>query len=580
MLPQLHAYYIARGIFGAMIVLSGIVQIVNIGMTIFTDTAERRRRETLRRRRGDRAAAGDELMAGRGQARQRRGSHPRGWARHPRERMLITPLVAGLGGLLAFFTVVSRSSSGCRSTPSTRRPPPTGRRSPNAARQGPQPVRAERLLRLPLRLLAAAGRARGALLPLPEGLAAGRLLGQRPVAEPARHRAHRPRLSQESGWHPDDWQRRALLRPALHRPDVSLMPDMKSLFSDTQVEQLVTFVEQRSGKSGPAALRRAAVREARRARRTRASRRRTRASRARTSRSSRRTDKSLNPPKDQLEEAPNLAQIDRSYWLSGNPLPVTEQNLLRGKEVFLERCVGCHGSPGTARGRARRSCRRRRPTSPSADDACCGGDTGPGDFYYRILRGWPGTAMENFGDRLSVERHLARRAVREDDPERHARARTAFPSRRTTSSGSPRRSCWPGSKSTTEADRQRVLRRRRLVTDPFMQEAMRVLPRPRAGRPASCSTTGSTRRSRCETPRAGIKAIYQDMLDRAWSDAQGSRRQAAQPSAQKVIPPDGAGPAMRRLALAVAVASSVPLHSPAGARVRSRRSRRAASRAG
>ena len=46
-LPQLHAYYIARGIFGAMIVLSGIVQIVNIGMTVFTNTAERRRRETL-----------------------------------------------------------------------------------------------------------------------------------------------------------------------------------------------------------------------------------------------------------------------------------------------------------------------------------------------------------------------------------------------------------------------------------------------------------------------------------------------------------------------------------------------------
>jgi hypothetical protein len=34
------------------------------------------------------------------------GQSPRGWAPHPRERMLITPLVAGLGGLLAFFTVV------------------------------------------------------------------------------------------------------------------------------------------------------------------------------------------------------------------------------------------------------------------------------------------------------------------------------------------------------------------------------------------------------------------------------------------------------------------------------------------
>jgi hypothetical protein len=30
-----------------MIVLSGIVQIVNIGLTIFTNTHERRRRETL-----------------------------------------------------------------------------------------------------------------------------------------------------------------------------------------------------------------------------------------------------------------------------------------------------------------------------------------------------------------------------------------------------------------------------------------------------------------------------------------------------------------------------------------------------
>ena len=78
-LPQLHAYYIARGIFGAMIVLSGIVQIVNIGMTIFTNTAERRRRETLQSRRGDRAAAGGELMADEPEqpSRQRRSrAHP------------------------------------------------------------------------------------------------------------------------------------------------------------------------------------------------------------------------------------------------------------------------------------------------------------------------------------------------------------------------------------------------------------------------------------------------------------------------------------------------------------------------
>jgi cbb3-type cytochrome oxidase subunit 1 len=47
-LDQLHPYYIARGVFGAMIVISGIVQMVNIGMTMITDTQERRKRETVR----------------------------------------------------------------------------------------------------------------------------------------------------------------------------------------------------------------------------------------------------------------------------------------------------------------------------------------------------------------------------------------------------------------------------------------------------------------------------------------------------------------------------------------------------
>ena len=47
-LPELHAYYIARAIFGAMIVLSGIVQMVNIGLTAFVNTHDRLARETAR----------------------------------------------------------------------------------------------------------------------------------------------------------------------------------------------------------------------------------------------------------------------------------------------------------------------------------------------------------------------------------------------------------------------------------------------------------------------------------------------------------------------------------------------------
>src|SRR3954453_6166548 len=180
------------------------------------------------------------------------------------------------------------------------------------------------------------------------------------------------------------------------------MPDMKSLFSDKQVNKLVAFVEQRSGKSG--LLRYAGqlyakhvvlvnqgfpppyrgfqgahkpIVEA--------------------------NEKGLEPPSAQLEEAPNTWQIDRSYWLASNPLPVTEGNLIRGKEVFLERCVGCHGLAGDGKGPGAKFLSPPPADFTSKDDACCGGDTGPGDFYYRILRGWPGTGMENFGERLSVD---------------------------------------------------------------------------------------------------------------------------------------------------------------------------------
>src|SRR6266576_2005506 len=58
-----------------------------------------------------------------------------------------------------------------------------------------------------------------------------------------------PDLSQESGWHPDDWQRAHFYDPRYMDP-LSLMPTMKSLFSDKQVDELIAFVQMRSGKSG------------------------------------------------------------------------------------------------------------------------------------------------------------------------------------------------------------------------------------------------------------------------------------------------------------------------------------------
>jgi cytochrome c oxidase cbb3-type subunit 2 len=339
-----------------------------------------------------------------------------------------------------------------------------------------------------------------------------------------------PDLSQESGWHPDDWQRAHFYDPRFVDP-MSLMPDMKSLFSDKQVDQLVSYVEQRSGKSG--LLRYAGqlyakhvvlvnqgfpppylgfqgahkpIVEA--------------------------NEKGLHPPSTQLEEAPNLSQIDRSYWLSGDPLPVTQENLLRGKEVFLQRCVGCHGLKGDGKGPAASFMSPPPADFTDKDDACCGGDTGPGDFYYRILRGWPGTAMENFGDRLSV-----------DDIWRVVLFVKTIPNGTLKKNHLPTPDdyiVWQPSKELLAwvKTHQQLANNadfvKKPVTDPFIQEAMRVFPGLAPGDSMRLND-GKTDLS-LQSAAAGIRALYEDMLNRAWTEAR-ARGENLPDTMQKAIPP-------------------------------------------
>ena len=447
--------------------------------------------------------------------------------------MLITPLDRGHRRPARVLRRGLRSSSGCRSTRSIRRRRATGRRSRTQAVKGATSS--------PRTAATSATRAtRGRRTCARRSTSSTRRSRSRATSTAATSRrtcsapsAPGPDLSQESGWHPDDWQRAHFYDPRFVDP-LSLMPPMKSLFSDTQIEDLITYVETRSGKSGllryagqlyakhvvldepglPAAVTgfQGAHKPIVEGERRRA-----------------------QPAEGQLEEAPNLAQIDRSYWLSGNPLPVTEQNLLRGKEVFL---AALRRLPrrrrATARARARRSCRRRRPTSPTRTTLAAAATPGPGDFYYRILRGWPGTGDGELRRPALGRRHLARRAVRQDDPESHARRRTSSPSRRTTSSGSPRRSCSPGSRRARSSRTTRRSRRSR-SRDPFMQEAMRVFPGLAPGDKLPVND-GKTPLS-LEDAAAG----HQGDLRRTCSTAPGPRRRHAATScrraSQKDIPP-------------------------------------------
>jgi cytochrome c oxidase cbb3-type subunit II len=454
---------------------------------------------------------------------------PRGWARHPPERMLITPLVAGLGGLLAFFAVVFVV---VWLPIHTFDPPASADWTPLSS----QALKGRNLFASNGCYVCHSGYSRPqdvryALYFLyPKVSQPGDFYGSDQSPNLLGTERTGPDLSQESGWHPGDWQRAHFYDPRFTDP-LSLMPSMKSLFSDKQVEQLVTYVETRSGKSGllryagqlyskhivtanqgfpqPYTGFQGAHRPILES-----------------------NEKALKPPKGQLEEAPNLAQIDRSYWLSGNPLPVTEQNLMRGKAVFLDRCVACHGLAGDGKGPGAKFMSPPPADFTDKDDACCGGDTGPGDFYYRILRGWPGTAMENFGERLSVDDIWRVVLFLKTIPNKTLR-KHVIPEPQDYITWQPSKELLAWLKSRQKLENNVAFSKQK-TQDPFVQEAMRVFP---GLSPADSFliNDGKTRLSITDAA-AGIKAIYEDLLNRAWIEAQ-ARGEKLPPLSQKDIPP-------------------------------------------
>lgn len=339
---------------------------------------------------------------------------PPSWAEHPRKKMLMTPRFVLLGGIFAF--VVPTIIAAFLQTAAFR-PPVSDYWSPlnTAASQGrsvylsngcvychsgftrPQDVRAGLYYLYPRESLP------GDYSTSDE---APNVFGTSRTG---------PDLTFEGGFHPDDWHFAHYSDPRFVAPE-SLMPNFLFL-PDRDMENLTHYAQQRSGKGG--LIRYAgqlymkdmelvsmglpkppSPSEARKL---------TLADVARLNRG-----EEVNGVK--FGEAPagevdglawdewvNMNIVDRSYWLADNPLPVTSDNLLRGREIFQSRCIGCHGTGGAGVSMAARFMRPPPADFTSPDDAENGSDASPGNFYYRILRGIPGSAMENFGTRLKVD---------------------------------------------------------------------------------------------------------------------------------------------------------------------------------
>ena len=170
------------------------------------------------------------------------------------------------------------------------------------------------------------------------------------------------------------------------------------------------------------------------------------------------------------------------------------------------------------------------------DEACCGGDTGPGDFYYRILRGWTGTGMENFGDRLSVN-DIWRVVLFLKTIPNGTLKKGVVPEPKDFITWQPSKELLAWLKTQQKLEKNASFNKK-AVTDPFMQEAMRVFPG--LGPGDSFYINGTKETLSLHAARNAIRTIYFDLLNRAWAEAK-TRGEKLPPESQKMIPPEVPG---------------------------------------
>jgi len=81
----------------------------------------------------------------------------------------------------------------------------------------------------------------------------------------------------------------------------------------------------------------------------------------------------------------------KQYAKVKNPIPMTEQSIKKGAELYEKHCVGCHGEGG-----------KREGTLSLTDDMVIHGDTA-GEIFHVITDGVKGTQMKGFQKELTDE---------------------------------------------------------------------------------------------------------------------------------------------------------------------------------
>jgi cbb3-type cytochrome c oxidase subunit II len=185
-----------------------------------------------------------------------------------------------------------------------------------------------------------------------------------------------PDLSQEGGEHPNDWHKAHFVNPRFTSP-ISLMPSWEFL-GEREIAQLTAYVQALGGKAADVRVRR--------------------------------QNKWKAPALAAYAAGPDRniewlhSQVPEVWRRMPNPYPATGAALQRGKRVYQDFCINCHGPIGDGKGPAGRFVSPPPLNFTTLRRHLVENRYIGGIFYYQIMNGITGTGMPYFKKHLESEK--------------------------------------------------------------------------------------------------------------------------------------------------------------------------------
>jgi cytochrome c oxidase cbb3-type subunit 2 len=212
-----------------------------------------------------------------------------------------------------------------------------------------------------------------------------------------------PDLSEEGGVHPDDWHLAHFFNPRFVNPK-SIMPEFSYLWNTNSdgtvtptqdLNDLIAYVQNLGGKLADERYAEQLSQKAL-------------------------FENSIAAPADptiqqlygvkdpgaqwgDTNQKALISVVPQKFWDLLDPVPADDRSLIDGKTIYVTNCIGCHGVYGAANGPADQFLNPYAYNFTSADNMAHGLSTSPGSFYEHILYGIKGTAMQPFGQDLTVQ---------------------------------------------------------------------------------------------------------------------------------------------------------------------------------